>query len=265
MWLSLIALLVARWIGRPAPRGPAVAATCRSPQLLAMSRTIARPRPAPRSSVVGGHPTSARDRSAPVARGQSCRRIRRYRRGLSSSVSAVRLKSNRGTEGSKGDRHVQALICLARRRVDVLWALLRDNRPFEPPRQLGSTGRNGLTNSLRSHLACEQQRHVLCFLLTRGRAGDSPQMIPVLQQIRVPRLGVGRPRLRPDRLLGDKAYSSRHAPAAPTWLAGDQGHDRGAGQSPALPSSHAVGGARPRRGALGGAGEAALPASLWSA
>ena len=36
---------------------------------------------------------------------------------------------------SEGDNHVQALICLSRRRVDVLWALLRDNRPFElnPP------------------------------------------------------------------------------------------------------------------------------------
>lgn len=32
---------------------------------------------------------------------------------------------------SEGDNHVQALICLSRRRVDVLWALLRDNRPFE--------------------------------------------------------------------------------------------------------------------------------------
>ena len=34
-------------------------------------------------------------------------------------------------------------------------------------------------------------------------------MIPVLQQIRVPRPGVGRPRTRPDLVLGDKAYSSR--------------------------------------------------------
>jgi len=35
----------------------------------------------------------------------------------------------------QGQKHVQALIALARRRVDVLWALLRDNRPFElaPP------------------------------------------------------------------------------------------------------------------------------------
>lgn len=36
---------------------------------------------------------------------------------------------------SQGLRRVQAIIALARRRVDVLWALLRDNRPFtlEPP------------------------------------------------------------------------------------------------------------------------------------
>lgn len=34
-----------------------------------------------------------------------------------------------------GLNHVQAVIALARRRVDVLWALLRDNRPFQiiPP------------------------------------------------------------------------------------------------------------------------------------
>jgi hypothetical protein len=34
-------------------------------------------------------------------------------------------------------------------------------------------------------------------------------MIPVLARIRVPRIGPGRPRTRPDRVLGDKAYSSR--------------------------------------------------------
>ncbi|WP_037603418.1 IS110 family RNA-guided transposase [Streptacidiphilus rugosus] len=33
---------------------------------------------------------------------------------------------------SEGCKHVQALIALARRRVDVLWALLRDNRKFTP-------------------------------------------------------------------------------------------------------------------------------------
>lgn len=63
--------------------------------------------------------------------------------------------------------------------------------------------------STKIHLACEQHRHVLAHLLTPGQAGDSPQMIPVLQRIRVPRLGRGRARTRPDHLLGDRAYSSR--------------------------------------------------------
>ncbi|MDQ0773085.1 transposase [Streptomyces aurantiacus] len=45
-------------------------------------------------------------------------------------------------------------------------------------------------------------------LLTAGQAADSPQFIPVLNQMRV-RLPVGRPRTRPDAVAGDKAYSSR--------------------------------------------------------
>ena len=63
--------------------------------------------------------------------------------------------------------------------------------------------------STKIHLACERQRHVLAFVLTPGQAGDCPQMIAVLERIRVPRTGPGRPRTRPDRVLGDKAYSSR--------------------------------------------------------
>jgi transposase len=46
-------------------------------------------------------------------------------------------------------------------------------------------------------------------LLTAGQGGDSPQFEAVLEGIRVPRLGPGRPRIRPDRVLADKAYSSR--------------------------------------------------------
>jgi transposase len=46
-------------------------------------------------------------------------------------------------------------------------------------------------------------------LVTAGQAGDSPQFEAVLDSIRVPRLGPGRPRTRPDRVLADKAYSSR--------------------------------------------------------
>jgi transposase len=46
-------------------------------------------------------------------------------------------------------------------------------------------------------------------LLTAGQSGDSPQFIPVLDGIRVPRVGGGRPRTRPDRVLADKAYTSK--------------------------------------------------------
>ncbi|MBO0776991.1 MAG: IS110 family transposase, partial [Actinobacteria bacterium] len=33
---------------------------------------------------------------------------------------------------TEGKRHTQAVIALARRRVNVLWALLRDHRPYQP-------------------------------------------------------------------------------------------------------------------------------------
>jgi transposase len=38
---------------------------------------------------------------------------------------------------------------------------------------------------------------------------DSPQFQPVLEAIRVPRTGPGRPRSRPDKVRADKAYGSR--------------------------------------------------------
>ena len=45
-------------------------------------------------------------------------------------------------------------------------------------------------------------------VLTPGQQHDSTQLGPVLDAIRVPRpSGQGRPRKRPDHLVGDKAYS----------------------------------------------------------
>ncbi|GAA1024521.1 IS5 family transposase [Acrocarpospora pleiomorpha] len=46
-------------------------------------------------------------------------------------------------------------------------------------------------------------------MITAGQRGDSPQFERVLEAIRVPRLGLGRPRRRPDRVRADKAYDSR--------------------------------------------------------
>lgn len=76
----------------------------------------------------------------------------------------------------------------------------------EPADHTLGRSRGGLTTKL--HLACEQGRMVLAFVLAGGQRGDSPQFTRVLDRIRVPRLGVGRPRCRPQRVLVDKAYSS---------------------------------------------------------
>ncbi|NEC91794.1 IS5 family transposase [Streptomyces sp. SID12501] len=63
--------------------------------------------------------------------------------------------------------------------------------------------------STKIHLACEQGQKPLSLLVTAGQRGDSPQFEPVLEAIRVPRTAGGRPRVRPLRVRGDKAYSSR--------------------------------------------------------
>jgi transposase len=67
--------------------------------------------------------------------------------------------------------------------------------------------RGGLTTKV--HLACEQRQKPLSIVITAGQRGDSPQFQAVLDGIRVPRPGRGRPRTRPGRALGDKAYGSR--------------------------------------------------------
>ena len=59
------------------------------------------------------------------------------------------------------------------------------------------------------HLAVEAGQRPLSILVTAGQRGDSPQFAAVLGGIRVPRLGPGRPRTRPDRVVADKAYSAR--------------------------------------------------------
>ncbi|KPM50351.1 transposase [Frankia sp. R43] len=73
--------------------------------------------------------------------------------------------------------------------------------------------RGGLTTKI--HLVVEQGQKPLSVLVTAGQRGDSPQFTVVLDRIRVPRPGRGRPRTRPVRVRADKAYSSR---ANRTWL-----------------------------------------------
>ncbi|MET9806965.1 IS5 family transposase [Streptomyces halstedii] len=52
-------------------------------------------------------------------------------------------------------------------------------------------------------------RNPMAILVTAGQRGDSPQFEPVLEKVRVPRIGPGRPRVRPHRVRADKAYASR--------------------------------------------------------
>lgn len=76
----------------------------------------------------------------------------------------------------------------------------------EPGDHALGRSRGGLSTKI--HLACEHDRKPLSLLLTAGQAGDSPQMIPVLEAIQVTRIRGGRARTRPQRVLADKAYSS---------------------------------------------------------
>ncbi|MFD6919688.1 IS5 family transposase [Streptomyces sp. NPDC059944] len=73
--------------------------------------------------------------------------------------------------------------------------------------------RGGLTSKI--HLACDSVGRPLAFTLTGGNTNDCTQFTAVMEAIRVPRAGPGRPRTRPAHVLGDKGYSSR---AIRTWL-----------------------------------------------
>ncbi|MDX2930442.1 MULTISPECIES: IS5-like element IS1648 family transposase [Streptomyces] len=79
-------------------------------------------------------------------------------------------------------------------------------RHHRPDEGLGRS-RGGLTCKI--HLAGEGGCRPLALLLTPGQWGDAPQLVEVLDRIRVPRPLGGRPRTRPDHVSGDKAYSSR--------------------------------------------------------
>ena len=83
----------------------------------------------------------------------------------------------------------------------------------EPGDHALGRSRGGLTSKF--HLAVEQGQKPLSVIVTAGQRGDSPQFIPVLEKIRIPRPGGGRPRTRPDRVLADKAYGSA---ANRAWL-----------------------------------------------
>ncbi|MFJ1590926.1 transposase [Kitasatospora albolonga] len=79
---------------------------------------------------------------------------------------------------------------------------------YEEPGDHGlGRSRGGFTTKL--HLAVEQSQKPMAIVVTAGQRGDSPQFEPALAEVRVPRVGPGRPRVRPNRVRADKAYASR--------------------------------------------------------
>jgi putative transposase of IS4/5 family DUF4096/DDE family transposase len=91
--------------------------------------------------------------------------------------------------------------------------------------------RGGFTTKV--HLAVEQGQKPMSIVITAGQRGDSPQFEPVLEKVRVPRIGPGRPRVRPRRVRAEKAYASRRT--ALTCSAAES-----AAPSPTRPTRHAT-------------------------
>ncbi|MFF3879163.1 IS5 family transposase [Streptomyces sp. NPDC001978] len=110
------------------------------------------------------------------------------------------------------DINVDSTVCRAHQHAAGArkGGISRRSRPAasasSPDHGLGRS-RGGLTTKL--HLAVEQGQKPMSIVITAGQRGDSPQFESVLNKVRVPRLGPGRPRTRPDRVRADKAYASR--------------------------------------------------------
>ena len=65
--------------------------------------------------------------------------------------------------------------------------------------------RGGLSTKI--HLTVDGRGLPMRVIMTPGQDGDNPQILPLLDGIRVAQPGPGRPRSRPDAVLADKAYS----------------------------------------------------------
>src|SRR5215212_2491268 len=82
-----------------------------------------------------------------------------------------------------------------------------NNPGVEPPDHGIGRSRGGLTSKI--HHLVDGAGRPLVVLVSPGQTNDAPLFEHLLAPLRVDRPGRGRPRTRPDRLRGDKAYSSR--------------------------------------------------------
>ncbi|GAA1087084.1 MULTISPECIES: transposase [Streptomyces violaceusniger group] len=76
----------------------------------------------------------------------------------------------------------------------------------EPDDHAIGRSRGGLTTKI--HLAADAGCRPLAILVTSGQRHDSFCARTLLERIRVPRLGLGRPRCRTAQIITDKGYSS---------------------------------------------------------
>jgi transposase len=110
----------------------------------------------------------------------------------------------------------------------------------EPSDHAIGRSRGGLSTKI--HHLVDGRGLPLVVLVGPGQAGDAPMFPVLMDHLSVARRGPGRPRTRPDRVRGDKAYSSR---AIRTHL-----RERGIGAVIPEPSDQQ--GHRQRRGSRGG-------------
>ncbi|PPA38167.1 IS5 family transposase [Streptomyces griseus] len=146
--------------------------------------------------------------------------------------------AGRAGEGRRGGRHRVAGVGRFHGRPGPPACCRGSKRGLCDP-ALGRS-RGGLTSKV--HLACDGRGRPLGFVVTGGNTNDCTQFTAVMDAIRVPRIGPGRPRVRPDHVLGDKGYSSK---AIRTWL-------RRRGIPHTIPERADQIGNRARRGSRGG-------------
>src|SRR5665647_2656238 len=83
----------------------------------------------------------------------------------------------------------------------------RTGRPREPAGHGIGRSRGGLSTKI--HHAVDGRGRPLAVIVAPGQGHDGSMLPDLLEEIRVARTGGGRPRTRPVKILGDKAYSSR--------------------------------------------------------
>lgn len=110
----------------------------------------------------------------------------------------------------------------------------------EPDDHAVGRSRGGLSTKI--HALVDGKGRPLVLLVAPGQGGDAPMFTHLMDQLKVNRAGPGRPRTRPDRVRGDKAYSSRAIRL----------HLRDRGITAVIPQPSDQIGHRKRRGSMGG-------------